>query len=51
MTQADAQTTMVGTMPVPEKDRLDEARLTDWMRENVAGFEVRGYHHAFTSTP
>lgn len=31
--------TMVGTMPVPAKDRLDEARLTEWMAANVAGFE------------
>ena len=30
---------MVGTMPVPEKDRLDEARLTEWMRANVDGFQ------------
>lgn len=26
------------TMPVPEKDRLDEAALTAWMAANVAGF-------------
>jgi aminoglycoside phosphotransferase (APT) family kinase protein len=38
MTQAPADT-MVGTMAVPEKDRLDEARLTEWMRANVRGFE------------
>lgn len=30
---------MVGTMAVPEKDRLDEARLTAWLDINVAGFE------------
>jgi len=30
---------MVGTMAVPEKDRLDEARLTEWMQANVADFE------------
>ncbi|ODU22076.1 MAG: aminoglycoside phosphotransferase [Sphingomonas sp. SCN 67-18] len=34
----DAQSTMVGTTEVPEKDRLDEARLTAWMAANVAGF-------------
>jgi aminoglycoside phosphotransferase (APT) family kinase protein len=34
-----AQDTMVGTMPVPEKDRLDEAKLTAWMAANVADFE------------
>ena len=34
----DAQSTMVGTTEVPEKDRLDEARLTAWMTDNVAGF-------------
>jgi len=30
---------MIGTMPVPDKDRLDEARLTDWLKTNVEGFE------------
>lgn len=30
---------MVGTMPVPERDRLDEAKLTAWMAANVADFE------------
>lgn len=34
----DAQSTMVGTTEVPEKDRLDEAQLTAWMAANVAGF-------------
>jgi len=38
MTQLNAQTTMVGTMPVPEKDRLDEARLTAWLEANVDDF-------------
>lgn len=33
-----ADTTMVGTTDVPEKDRLDEAALTTWMQANVAGF-------------
>jgi aminoglycoside phosphotransferase (APT) family kinase protein len=32
------QVDMVGTMAVPEKDRLDEARLTAWMQANVDGF-------------
>ncbi|RYD25212.1 MAG: phosphotransferase family protein, partial [Lysobacteraceae bacterium] len=27
------------TMAVPDKDRLDEDRLTAWMTANVAGFE------------
>jgi aminoglycoside phosphotransferase (APT) family kinase protein len=30
---------MVGTMPVPDKDRLDEARLTVWLEASVEGFE------------
>jgi aminoglycoside phosphotransferase (APT) family kinase protein len=34
-----AQESMVGTMPVPEKDRLDEAKLAAWMAANVADFE------------
>lgn len=33
-----AQETMTGTISVPEKDRLDEARLTTWMAANVDGF-------------
>ena len=33
-----ADETMVGTMAVPEKDRLDEARLTAWCEANVVGF-------------
>ena len=36
---SDAETTMVGTTAVPEKDRLDEAALTAWMAQNVEGFE------------
>lgn len=32
------QVDMVGTMAVPEKDRLDEARLAAWMQANVDGF-------------
>lgn len=30
---------MTETIPVPEKDRLDEAALTAWMTNNVEGFE------------
>ena len=29
----------IGTMAVPEKDRLDEAALTGWMQDHVEGFE------------
>jgi aminoglycoside phosphotransferase (APT) family kinase protein len=32
------QEDMVGTMAVPEKDRLDEAVLQKWMQANVEGF-------------
>lgn len=38
MEQIDAQATMTGTMEVPEQDRLDEARLTEWFEANVEGF-------------
>ncbi len=34
----DYEKEMVGTVAVPEKDRLDEARLTKWMEANVEGF-------------
>jgi aminoglycoside phosphotransferase (APT) family kinase protein len=34
----DAQTAFTGTVEPEGADRLDEARLTAWMRENVAGF-------------
>ncbi|MBA3896871.1 MAG: phosphotransferase family protein [Sphingomonadaceae bacterium] len=34
----DASKSMVGTIAVPEKDRLDEARLSEWMDANVEGF-------------
>lgn len=34
----DFEKEMAGTIPVPEKDRLDEARLTHWMEANVAGY-------------
>ena len=37
--KSDAQTTMVGTVPVEERDALDLDALTRWMRANVAGFE------------
>jgi aminoglycoside phosphotransferase (APT) family kinase protein len=33
-----AQETMTGTVAVPEKDRIDEARLAEWMAAHVAGF-------------
>ena len=35
---SDAQTSMSGTIEVADKDRLDLARLTEWMAANVAGF-------------
>jgi len=34
----DYEREMVGTIEVPGKDRLDEAILTAWMQENIAGF-------------
>ena len=34
----DYEKEMVGTVEVPEKDRLDEAKLTPWMEANVEGF-------------
>ncbi|WP_293881863.1 phosphotransferase family protein [Sphingomonas sp.] len=34
----DASIEMIGTVGVPERDRLDEDRLTAWMSANVAGF-------------
>ena len=36
MTIADAAPK---TIDVPEKDRFDEAKLTEWMQANVAGFQ------------
>ncbi|TMM46707.1 phosphotransferase family protein [Qipengyuania marisflavi] len=36
--QIDYEKEMVGTVAVPERDRLDEAALTAWMEANVAGF-------------
>ena len=32
------QASMTGTIPVEDKDRLDEAKLTAWMEANVEGF-------------
>ena len=34
----DYEKEMVGTVAVPEKDQLDEAKLTGWMEANVDGF-------------
>ena len=34
----DADKEMTGTMAVPEKDQLDETRLSAWMDKNVEGF-------------
>jgi aminoglycoside phosphotransferase (APT) family kinase protein len=34
----DASIDMVGTIAVPEADRLDEGRLAEWMRAHVDGF-------------
>lgn len=34
----DYQKEMVGTIEVPEKDRLNEAALEAWMKANVAGY-------------
>jgi len=36
--EINPQVDMVGTMEVPEKDKLDEAGLTRWMEANVEGF-------------
>lgn len=35
----DAESAMTGTMPVAGKDRLDEAALATWLRENIAGYQ------------
>lgn len=37
--QIDFDTEMVGTIPVPEADRLDLDALTRWFEANVEGFE------------
>lgn len=34
----DYEAEMVGTVAVPDADKLDEARLTEWMAANVEGF-------------
>ncbi|MGB7372552.1 phosphotransferase family protein [Pontixanthobacter sp.] len=34
----DYEKEMVGTVAVPDADKLDEAKLADWMAANVAGF-------------
>jgi aminoglycoside phosphotransferase (APT) family kinase protein len=34
----DYEKEMVGTVAVPEKDQIDEAKLTGWMEANVEGF-------------
>jgi aminoglycoside phosphotransferase (APT) family kinase protein len=38
MSGIDYETAMVGTVEVPERDRLDEGALTAWMQANVLGF-------------
>lgn len=38
MEEIDAQKTMTGTMQVPDADKLDEVKLTQWMEQNVEGF-------------
>ena len=38
MVEIDYETEMVGTVAVPECDKLDEAALTAWMEANVEGF-------------
>ena len=35
---SEAQQTMVGTIPVEERDRLDLDRLATWMETHVDGF-------------
>ncbi len=35
----DAESEMTGTMPVPDRDRIDEGALDAWMRDTVAGYE------------
>ncbi|RXZ65306.1 phosphotransferase family protein [Pelagerythrobacter rhizovicinus] len=39
MSEIDYEKEMVGTVEVPERDKLDEAALTAWMAANVEGFE------------
>lgn len=38
MTELDAQTAFTGTVTPEGADRLDEARLAEWMADNVEGF-------------
>ncbi|MCP9221274.1 phosphotransferase family protein [Erythrobacter sp. LQ02-29] len=38
MAKIDYESEMVGTVEVPERDRLDEAALTAWFEDNVEGF-------------
>jgi len=39
MTEIDYEKEMVGTVAVPDRDKLDEAALTAWMEANVESFE------------
>ncbi len=39
MTEIDYEKEMVGTVAVPDRDKLDEGALTAWMKANVEGFE------------
>lgn len=39
MTEIDYEKEMVGTVAVPDRDKLDEGALTAWMEANVEGFE------------
>ena len=39
MTEIDYEKEMVGTVAVPDRDKLDEAALTAWMAVNVEGFK------------
>ena len=39
MAAIDYEKEMVGTVDVPEADKLDEAALTAWFEENVEDFE------------
>ncbi|MBM0169814.1 phosphotransferase family protein [Altererythrobacter sp. C41] len=39
MTEIDYEKEMVGTVAVPDRDKLDERALTAWMAVNVEGFQ------------
>ena len=39
MSTIDYEKEMVGTVDVPEADKLDETALTAWFEANVDGFE------------